>query len=102
MPRLPAPADGTPFVTDLRDLPALEHRRLSHSGALSSLELVEAQIVRITTRNREINAFVTLDADRACDATRTRDNERAMKAEEVFHGLAVGVKYCFATRGMRT
>ena len=103
MSRLSAPADGTPFVTDLCDLPALEHRRLLDSGALSSLELVEAQLARIAMCNQEINAFVTLDADRACDEARNRDDERVRgTAEGVLHGLTVGVKDCFATRGMRT
>ncbi len=90
-------------MTDLCHLTALEHKRLLDSGALSSLELVDAQIACITRSNPEINAFVTLDADRARDEARKKDDERARgNAEGVLHGLTVGVKDCFATRGLRT
>ena len=77
-------------MTDLCHLTALEHKRLLDSGALSSLELVDAQIARITRSNPEINAFVTLDADRARDEARRKDDERARgNAEGVLHGLTV-------------
>ncbi|MCE2519186.1 MAG: amidase [Alphaproteobacteria bacterium] len=90
-------------MTDLCHLPALEHKRLLDSGALSSLELVDAQIARITRSNPGINAFVTLDAEQARDEARRKDDERARgSAEGVLHGLTVGVKDCFATRGIRT
>ena len=88
---------------DLCHLPATGHRRLLDSGELSCVELVEAQIARIEAVNPGINAFVTLCLEEALSEAREKDAERASgEADGVLHGLTVGVKDCFATRGIRT
>ena len=90
-------------TVDLCYLPAVEQKRLLDSGELSSLELLDAQIARIEEVNPRINAFVTLALEEARNDAGKKDAQRARgDAAGVLHGLTVGVKDCFATRGIRT
>ena len=90
-------------ATDLCYLPAVEQKALLDGGEIASAELVEAQIERIERHNPRLNAFVTLCLESAREDARAKDAERAAgKAGGVLHGLTVGVKDCFPTRGVRT
>ena len=90
-------------AADLCHLPATEQKRLLDRRELSCAELLEAQIARIERHNPALNAFVTLRLEQAQEDAEARDSERARgDAKGVLHGLTVGVKDCFATRGLRT
>jgi amidase len=89
--------------TDLCYLPAVEQKALLDAGEISVSELVAAQSERIERHNGHLNAFVTLRLDEAREEARKADADRAKgTARGVLHGLTVGVKDCFATKGLRT
>ncbi len=89
--------------TDLCYLSAVEQKALLDKKEVSVSELVDAQIAQIERHNPALNAFVTLRLDEARDEARAADKARAEgTARGVLHGLTVGVKDCFATRGIRT
>jgi amidase len=89
--------------TDLCYLSAVEQKAMLDRKDVSVSELVEAQIARIERHNGDLNAFVTLRLDEARDEAKAADRARADgTARGVLHGLTVGVKDCFATKGLRT
>ena len=82
---------------------AVEQKRLLDGGAVSVLELVDAHIKRIERVNPVLNAFVTLRLDEARDEAKAADRARSRNdVRGVLHGLPVGVKDCFQTKGVRT
>jgi amidase len=73
------------------------------AGRLSSVELLERLLDRIERLGDEVNAFVTLDAARAVQHAAEADAARARGAASgALHGLAMTVKDCFETAGLRT
>ena len=89
--------------SDLCFLPAVEQMALLAKRELSVVELVDAYIDRIERVNPVLNAFVTLRLDEAREEARTADEARAGDGGVgVLHGLPIGVKDCFATKGLRT
>ena len=82
---------------------AVEQKRLLDGEVVSVLELVDAHIKRIERVNPVLNAFVTLRLDEARDEAKAADRARSRNdARGVLHGLPVGVKDCFQTKGVRT
>ncbi len=89
--------------TDLCFLSAVEQKALLDGGELSVIELVDACIDRIERYNPLLNAFVTLRLDEARDEAKAADAARARgDAIGILHGLPIGVKDCFPTKGIRT
>ena len=90
-------------ATDLCFLSAIEQKALLDRRELSVVELVDATIGRIERVNPLLNAFVTLRLDEARDEAVAADGARAGGDDiGVLHGLPIGVKDCFATKGIRT
>ncbi len=80
-----------------------EAARLVESRKLSPVELVEAKLARIESLDDQINAFITLTADRA------RADAKAAEAEigrgsyrGPLHGIPFGLKDIYDTAGIRT
>ncbi|CUR60504.1 Amidase [metagenome] len=73
------------------------------SGEISAAELLELHLDRIKERNPELNAIVSLDAERARSAAAVADQAQA-SGEEVgpLHGLPFAVKDTHALAGWRT
>ena len=72
-------------------------------GVISPVELVEAHLRQIERRNPEINAFVTVLAERALDDA--RESQRAMALGGplgLLHGVPVTVKDSFDVAGLPT
>ncbi len=73
------------------------------AGEISPVELTEITLDRITQRDKQLNAYITVMANTARQAS-----ERAAAAIEAgqylgpLHGIPVAVKDLFATRGVRT
>ena len=84
-------------------LKATELVRLVRAKELSALEVMEAHLAQIERVNPEVNAIVTLTAERAIDRARATDDALA-SGEEVgaLAGLPVAHKDLFSTEGVRT
>ncbi|MEM7120157.1 MAG: amidase [Pseudomonadota bacterium] len=90
-------------ATDLCYLSAVEQKDLLDRKEISTVELIDAHADRIERINPQINAFVTLRLDGARDDAKAADKARAKGGDlGVLHGLPVGVKDCFPTKGLRT
>jgi amidase len=72
---------------------------LARSGAVSSLELVDAHLDRIDQRNPHLNAFTMVMADQARESARRAD--QGLKSGRL-HGVPVTVKDTFDVAGRPT
>jgi amidase len=88
---------------DFAWLPATEQLAALDAGEVSSAELVELYLSRISSHNPSLNAIVTLDADAARRAATEADAARS-RGDHVgsLHGLPITVKDSYETAGMRT
>ena len=83
--------------------PAVEQRALLERREIGVLELIDAHIDRIERYNDALIAFLTLRLDEARDEARAADATLARgEGTGVLYGLPIGVKDCFATKGLRT
>lgn len=98
---------GDPLVAEpasrLMALGALKLRDRIASGALRSVELVEACIARIEAREDTVRAWAFFDSDFVREQARRLDAHRASgKAIGALHGVPVGIKDIVDTRRMPT
>lgn len=90
-------------MTDLTSLSMTEAGRLLRTRAISSLELVEANLRRIDETEPLIHAYVLVFADQARAAARHADRERARgHAAGPLHGIPLAIKDLFYTRDAPT
>jgi amidase len=88
---------------DLAFLPAVDLMRLLESKELSSRELLDCFLERVERINPQVNAIVTLDAERAMERAQAADDARASgQSLGVLHGLPITVKDVFETKDLRT
>ncbi|WP_374455580.1 amidase [Nocardioides sp.] len=82
---------------------AREQAAAVRAGEISAAELLELHLDRIEERNPELNAIVSLDAERARVAAAVADQAQA-SGEEIgpLHGLPFAVKDTHALAGWRT
>ncbi len=86
-----------PFATATELTGALRRKEIS------SRELLRDYLDRVSAHNGEINAVVTLDADRALKDASAADDEGARGDwRGPLHGLPITIKDCFETEGLRT
>ncbi len=69
---------------------------------LSSVELTRACLERIARLNGELNAFITVDEERALADARRADERLGRKEGGPLTGIPIGHKDILCTRGMRT
>lgn len=87
---------ATETATDLLTRPVSELAGLVRRGEVTSRELVEASLERIEALDPRINAFTTLDADRALAAA-----ERVEPGDErPFAGVPIATKDLFPVAGL--
>jgi amidase len=86
---------------DLVSLSAIAQRTLLHDGQISAVELVGAHLERINALNPQVNAIVTVDAQRAVEQAAAAD---ALPPDRrgPLHGLPIAIKDTVQTAGMRT
>jgi aspartyl-tRNA(Asn)/glutamyl-tRNA(Gln) amidotransferase subunit A len=88
---------------DLQFLTISEASKLIESRKLSPVELAEALLKRVDALEPQLNAFITLTADRALDdARRAEDAIMAGKYRGPLHGIPYGLKDIYCTKGIRT
>ena len=90
-------------MIDLSTATATEALAALRAGTLSSVELLEAQIVRIEAFNTKLNAVVALDLERARASAQAAD--KAMARGHLLgplHGLPITIKDLYATEGLVT
>lgn len=81
---------------------AVELRRLLQSGEVSSAELTQAYLDRISAHDETVGAFLRVDADRALQTARAIDERRAAgESLGPLAGLPVAVKDNLADQGHR-
>jgi amidase len=83
----------------LHRLSLVEMASLARSGAVSSLELIDAHLDRIEERNPHLNAFTMVLADQARESARRAD--QGLKTGRL-HGVPVTVKDSFDLTGQPT
>jgi amidase len=82
---------------------ALELRAALRSGELSAREVVQAHLDQIDRFNPDVNAIVTLVAERALEEAAAADERTAAGADQPpLHGLPVAHKDVHETAGIRT
>lgn len=90
-------------MTDPCTLTASAMRGAMERGALSSAELVEAHLSRISRHDGAIKAFTRVFAETArADARRLDDERRGGVVRGPLHGVPVSVKECFDLEGLAT
>ena len=90
-------------MSDLHLLTASEAARLVREGRITSRELVEACLAQIEAREPEVQAWHYLDRQHALMQAEMADEAHsAGKPHGALHGVPVGIKDVFDTRGMPT
>ncbi len=80
-----------------------EASELIESRKLSPVELAEAKLKRIEALEPQLNAFITLTADRAIDdARKAEDAIMGGKYRGPLHGIPYGLKDIYCTKGILT
>jgi aspartyl-tRNA(Asn)/glutamyl-tRNA(Gln) amidotransferase subunit A len=71
-------------------------------GDISSRQVVDALLARITRHNEQLNAFITVTEDQALAAADAADEARRQGKGGPLNGVPVVHKDLFCTRGVRT
>ena len=88
---------------DLCFLTIAEAAKRIRTRALSPVELTEVYLDRIAETDGQLNAFVTVTAELACEQARAAEAEIAKgRYRGPLHGIAFGLKDMIETRGVRT
>jgi aspartyl-tRNA(Asn)/glutamyl-tRNA(Gln) amidotransferase subunit A len=90
-------------MSDLTRLNASDLADALASGDTSSVELTQAHLDRIAAVDRDVHAFLHVDADGALAAARASDERRAAGASaSALDGVPIAVKDVLATEGLPT
>ena len=79
---------------------AIEIRDAIRRGDSRAEDVVTAAIARIADANPRLNAFITVDADRALERARALD--RSGRTDGALHGVPIAIKDTICVRDMRT
>jgi aspartyl-tRNA(Asn)/glutamyl-tRNA(Gln) amidotransferase subunit A len=88
-------------MTDLHNLTIAAARAALDAGEVTSLELTEACLSRITAVEPQVRAFLTLTGEQALEQARAADANRP-KNPSPLHGIPLAIKDVICTRGVRT
>ncbi len=90
-------------MSELTVLPASRLAAMVRNKSVSPVELVQAHLRRIERLNPSLNAFVTVDAERALDAARAAEQTSCRGVEGgPLHGVPVTIKSSIDVAGLRT
>jgi amidase len=89
--------------SDLCSRSLIETAALIKNREISPVELTQALLDRISSVDEKLRSFVTVTADLAQEQARTAEKEIASgRYRGPLHGVGVGVKDLFYTKGIRT
>jgi aspartyl-tRNA(Asn)/glutamyl-tRNA(Gln) amidotransferase subunit A len=92
-----------PGATALHELTAAQAARLIRSREVSPVELVETLLARAAQLDPQVQAWVSLDAERALAAARAAEQLATLDAElPAWHGVPFGAKNIFDSAGLAT
>lgn len=90
-------------MTALTELTVAAQAKALQAGELSPVELVEAYLDRIAAVDDRLSAFILVTAEEARAAARTAEAEiRAGDWRGPLHGVAIGLKDIYCTKGIPT
>lgn len=89
-------------MTDLTDLTLCEAHAHLHRGDITSVELTEAYLSRISTLDGLIHAYLTVTAEAALEQARRADVRRANGEDNMLLGVPLAYKDVLATRDVET
>src|SRR5687768_17978510 len=90
-------------MSDAHWLTAAEIGPAYASGKLSPVELVRELIGRIEARDKKLNAFIDVGAERALEDARHAEQEiRAGRSRGPLHGVPIALKDIIDVAGLRT
>ncbi|MFC3173158.1 Asp-tRNA(Asn)/Glu-tRNA(Gln) amidotransferase subunit GatA [Novosphingobium bradum] len=90
-------------MTDLTELGVAEIRAGVAGGDFTAVEVAEAFNANVAAAQGALNAFIVTTPDKALDAARAVDADRAGgKALGKMAGVPIGMKDLFATKGVQT
>jgi len=90
-------------MSDLHLTSLAEAARLLRLGSVSSAELTEACLKQMATHDDQLNAYITVTADRAREAAAEADREIAAgQWRGLLHGIPVALKDIYDTAGILT
>lgn len=96
-------AFGQPVGDDLTAKSLTEVSAMIHSGSVTSKQLVQALLDRISTYNPKVNCFITVMGKEALAQADQLDAEaKAGKFRGPLHGIPIGLKDNIDTAGTRT
>ncbi|MBO4480089.1 MAG: Asp-tRNA(Asn)/Glu-tRNA(Gln) amidotransferase subunit GatA [Alphaproteobacteria bacterium] len=84
------------------DLTITEALKKLKSGEISATELARAHLDRIEKYNPELNAYITVTAERAMADAHAADERIKHGTAQILDGIPIAMKDLFATRGIRT
>jgi aspartyl-tRNA(Asn)/glutamyl-tRNA(Gln) amidotransferase subunit A len=90
------------MLDDLCRLSIAEASRLLRARKLSALELTEAYLRRIEAFQPQLDAFITVTAELARRQARKADRTNRTGSRGLLHGIPVGLKDIYATKGILT
>ena len=88
-------------MTNITDLTLAELRDALKEKKVSSLEATDAYLANIEAA-KDLNAFVTITADKARDMAKASDAKLARGEGSVIEGVPIGIKDLFCTEGVQT
>lgn len=98
----PATGSGSQGI-DLPSLTLVEAAARIRQKQISPVELIQAVLDRIAALEPKVGAFITVVADEALEASRRAEQEiQQGRYRGPLHGIPVGFKDTFYTRGIRT
>ncbi len=85
-----------------RELTIAAARKELDAGALSAVELTQSVLDRISEKNEELNAYITVTEDRALADAAAADKLISAGRAGLLTGIPVALKDLICTRGVRT